>query len=149
MNVKESKEMLVIWTWTGDTGKFSVSAEVEGNKTRVVITALDQEEEFLNFQSMTGTVLGPDMESIPLDIEQTAPGRYVGEFDSTKAGSYMIMVTPGAGQAMIRTGVSVGYSDEFRDRETNMPLLGVDCEADGQGWQAGRVAGAAAGRARR
>jgi hypothetical protein len=33
------------------------------------------------------------------------------------------MVTPGAGQAMIRTGVSVGYSDEFRDRETNTPLL--------------------------
>ena len=72
---------------------------------------------------MTGTVLGPDMESIPLDIEQTAPGRYVGEFDSLKPGSYMIMVTPGGGQAMIRTGVNIGYSDEFRDRETNDTLL--------------------------
>jgi hypothetical protein len=63
------------------------------------------------------------MESIPLEIEQTAPGRYVGEFDSVKPGSYMIMVTPGAGQAMIRTGVNIGYSDEFRDRETNETLL--------------------------
>jgi uncharacterized membrane protein len=116
---------MVRWSMrpTGDTGKFSVSADVEGSKTRVVITALDQAEQFLNLQSMTGAALGPDMETIPLDIQQTAPGRYVGEFDSTKAGSYMIMVTPGAGQAMIRTGVSVGYSDEFRDRETNTPLL--------------------------
>ena len=72
---------------------------------------------------MTGTVLGPDMEPIPLDIEQTAPGRYVGEFDSAKPGSYMIMVTPGGEQAMIRTGVNIGYSDEFRDRETNTTLL--------------------------
>ena len=88
---------MVRWSMrpTGDTGKFSVAADVEGNKTRVVITALDQEEQFLNLQSMSGAVLGPDMESIPLDIQQTAPGRYVGEFDSTKAGSYMIMVTPG------------------------------------------------------
>ena len=47
----------------------------------------------------------------------------MGEFDSSAAGSYMILVTPGAGQGMIRTGVNVGYSDEFRDRETNLPLL--------------------------
>jgi hypothetical protein len=33
------------------------------------------------------------------------------------------MVTPGAGQAMIRTGVNIGYSEEFRKRETNEPLL--------------------------
>jgi len=108
---------------TGDTGKFTVATDVQGTKTRVVITAVDQEDEFLNYQSMIGTVLGPDMESIPLSIEQTAPGRYVGEFNSSAAGSYMVLVTPGAGQAMIRTGVNVGYSDEFRDRETNLPLL--------------------------
>jgi hypothetical protein len=63
------------------------------------------------------------MQSIPLDITQTAPGRYVGEFDSTKPGSYMIMVTPGADQPRIRTGVNIGYSEEFRDRETNITLL--------------------------
>jgi hypothetical protein len=28
-----------------------------------------------------------------------------------------------AGNTMLRTGVSVGYSNEFRDRETNTPLL--------------------------
>jgi hypothetical protein len=63
------------------------------------------------------------MQSIPLRIEQSAPGRYVGEFDSAKPGSYMISVFPGGGQAMIRTGINIGYSDEFRDRETNDTLL--------------------------
>jgi uncharacterized membrane protein/Mg-chelatase subunit ChlD len=116
---------MVRWSMrpTGDTGKFSVATDVQGSKTRVVVSALDQSDEFLNYQSMIGTVLGPDMQSIPITIEQTAPGRYVGEFESTKPGSYMIMVTPGAGVAPIRTGISVGYSDEYRDRETNTTLL--------------------------
>jgi hypothetical protein len=35
----------------------------------------------------------------------------------------MIMVMPGGDQAAIRTGVNIGYSDEFRDRETNETLL--------------------------
>ncbi len=116
---------MVRWSMrpSGDTGKFTVATEAEGSTTRVIVSALDTEDEFLNYQAMVGTVLGPDMQSIPLNIEQTAPGRYVGEFDSSKPGSYMIMVTPGAGQAMIRTGINVGYSNEFRDRETNITLL--------------------------
>jgi uncharacterized membrane protein len=116
---------MVRWSMrpSGDTGKFTVATDVQGGKTRVIISALDTDDEFLNYQAMIGTVLGPDMQSIPLDIEQTAPGRYVGEFDSTNPGSYMIMVTPGAGLAILRTGVNIGYSDEFRDRETNVTLL--------------------------
>jgi hypothetical protein len=106
---------------TGDTGKFTVATETHGGKTRVIVSALDKDDEFLNYQSMAGSVLGPDMRSIPLSMEQTAPGRYVGDFDSSKSGSYLISVR--AGNAMIRTGMNVGYSDEFRDRETNSPLL--------------------------
>jgi hypothetical protein len=114
---------MVRWSMrpTGDTGKFTVATEVQGGKTRVIVSALDKDDEFLNLQTMTGTVLSPTMDSIPLTMEQTAPGRYVGEFDSSKAGSYLISVR--AGNAMIRTGLNVGYSDEFRDRQTNEPLL--------------------------
>jgi hypothetical protein len=116
---------MVRWSMrpTGDTGKFAIATDVQGNKTRVIVSALDKDDEFLNYQTMVGTVLGPDMEPIPMDIEQVAPGRYVGEFDSTKPGSYMVMVMPGGDQAPLRTGVNVGYSEEFRDRETNETLL--------------------------
>ncbi|MCO6043742.1 VWA domain-containing protein [Aeoliella sp. ICT_H6.2] len=108
---------------TGDTGNFSVATTTEDGKTRVIIDALDKDEEFINVASMNATVVGPDMESIPLVIEQVAPGRYIGEFDSMVPGSYMLSVQPGGDEGMIRTGVNVGYSEEFRDRETNLPLL--------------------------
>jgi uncharacterized membrane protein len=114
---------MVRWSMrpTGDTGKFTYATEQQGGKTRVIVSALNKDDEFLNYHSMDGVVLGPDMQTIPLKMEQTAPGRYVGEFDSAQAGSYLISVR--AGNAMIRTGVNVGYSDEFRERETNTPLL--------------------------
>ena len=108
---------------TGDTGNFSVATNVKDGKTQVVITAVDADEEFLNDQSMSGSVVAPDMASLPLRIEQTAPGRYVGEFPSDLAGSYLIVVNPGPGRAPLRTGVNVGYSAEYRDNETNMALL--------------------------
>jgi hypothetical protein len=72
---------------------------------------------------MTATAVAPDMSAIPIRIEQVAPGRYVGEFPSEMAGSYLVVVNPGAGKAPIRTGVSVGYSPEYRDNETNTSLL--------------------------
>lgn len=114
---------MVRWSMrpTGDTGKFSYATETQGGKTRIIVSALNKDDEFLNNQLMEGVVLGPELQSIPLKMEQTAPGRYVGEFDSADAGSYLISVR--AGNAMIRTGVNVGYSDEFRDRQTNTPLL--------------------------
>lgn len=132
---------MVRWSMrpSGDEGKFAVATDAQGNKTRVIISALDKGDNFLNYQSMTGTVLGPNMESIPLEIQQTAPGRYVGEFESSAPGSYMIMVTPGAGQAMIRTGVNVGYSDEFRDRETNTTLLESLAALPAKGGEPGKL----------
>ena len=108
---------------TGDQGNFSVATNVRDGKTQVVITAIDADDEFINDQSMTGSVVAPDMTSLPLPIEQTAPGRYVGEFPSDAAGSYLIVVNPGPGRPPIRTGVNVGYSAEYRDNETNMALL--------------------------
>ncbi len=108
---------------TSDLDHYSVATSVRDGKTQVVITAMNNDDEFLNDQSMSGSVVAPDMASIPLRIEQTAPGRYVGEFPSDLAGSYLIVVNPGPGRAPIRTGVNVGYSAEYRDIETNMALL--------------------------
>lgn len=108
---------------SGDTGNFSVSTTTEDGKTRVVIDALDKDEEFVNVATMAATVVGPDMQAVPVTIDQIAPGRYVGEFESMNPGSYMLSILPGGDQGMIRTGVNVGYSEEFRDRETNLPLL--------------------------
>jgi hypothetical protein len=107
----------------GGSGKFTVATEAADGQVRLVINALDKNDEFLNFLNMSGTAVGPDMQPIPMKIDQIAPGRYVGAFAAKDAGSYFIMVSPGAGQAPIRTGINVPYSDEFRDRSPNEALL--------------------------
>ena len=38
---------------------------------------MDADDEFLNNQQMTAAAVTPDMKSVPIAIEQVAPGRYV------------------------------------------------------------------------
>ena len=108
---------------TGDTGNVTVATSTRDGKTEIVVTALDAEENFANQQTITAAAIAPDMSTIPVQVEQVAPGRYVGEFTSEQAGSYLVVVNPGGGAAPIRTGVNVGYSSEYRDQETNLTLL--------------------------
>ena len=120
----------------GGSGKFTVATDFADGQVRVVVNALDKNDEFLNFLNMTGTAVGPDMKPVPMKIEQTAPGRYVGTFAAKDAGSYFVMISPGAGQAPIRTGINVPYSDEFRDQSPNEALLEQLAAHDAQGRQA-------------
>ena len=107
----------------GDQGKFTTTTDIVDGKVRVTVTALDKNDEFLNFLNMNGSVVGPDMKPIDLTIHQTAPGRYVGEFDASATGSYFLMLSPGPGMAPILTGVDVPYSAEYLDRESNEGLM--------------------------
>ena len=109
---------------SGGSGRLTATFEPLEGKMRVVVTALDDKNEFLNFLTMTGTAVGPDLKKpLGLEIEQTAPGRYVGTFPVPEAGSYFVTINPGGGMAPLRTGVNVPYSDEFRDRGANDALL--------------------------
>lgn len=132
---------LVRWSMrpTGNTGDFVLATEQRDGKTRVIIDAIDKDDQFVNVHSMTGMVVGPEMNSIPLEIEQVAPGRYIGSFPSESPGSYLITVSPGAGKAMIRTGVSVNYSREFQDRVANLPLLTTLAELKANGGEQGNL----------
>ncbi|HWB08317.1 MAG TPA: VWA domain-containing protein [Pirellulales bacterium] len=107
----------------GDQGKFTIATDVEQGQVKIFVTALDKDDEFLNFLDLGGAVIGPDMKPHDVQLEQTAPGRYVGSFQADDAGSYFVMLSPGAGQSPLLTGVNVPYSPEFRDRETNEALL--------------------------
>lgn len=107
----------------GEEGKFSVSTEIEDGRGKIIITALDKDDEFINFLNMNGRVLGPDYEPMPIDIRQTAPGRYVGEFDAGDPGVYLTNISPGDDSAPIRVGMNVPYSKEFTDRAANETLV--------------------------
>lgn len=102
---------------------FSIASEVKDNKARVVVTALDQDDAFINFLEMSGRGLGPDMEGFDLEFNQVAPGRYVAETDVGTSGNYLFSIFPGEGYERLTTGVNVPYSTEYSDRETNLSLL--------------------------
>ena len=132
---------MVRWSMrpAGGSGKFSVATDVADGQVRVVVNALDKNDEFLNFLNMNATAVGPDMKPIPMRIEQTSPGRYVGTLPARDAGSYFLMISPGAGQAPIRAGVTVPYSDEFRERTPNDALLDQLAAIVPKGGHAGKV----------
>jgi len=139
---------MVNWSMrpVAEEGKFSVATDVKDGTVRVVVTALDKDNELLNFLSISGSAVDPEMESVDFLIEQTAAGRYVGEFDATKAGSYLLTLTApnpdsedgDTRPVTIRTGVNVPYSSEFRDRETNVALLNSLAMETPQGGQPGK-----------
>ncbi|NUQ64244.1 MAG: VWA domain-containing protein [Pirellulales bacterium] len=123
----------------GEEGNFVVATDVEDGQVRLVVTALDKDDEFLNFLDMSGTVVGPNLEPVPMKMQQTAPGRYEGAFPARDSGSYFLMVNPGGGKAPIRTGVSVPYSDEFRAKPTNLGLLEQLAQLAPEGGTAGKL----------
>jgi uncharacterized membrane protein/Mg-chelatase subunit ChlD len=107
-----------------EEGKFSIASDVKDGKVRVVVTALDKNDEFLNFLNMSGAGSGPELENIDVQFRQEAPGRYVAEFPADKAGSYLMAINTGQANAPpLLTGITVPYSAEFRERESNEALL--------------------------
>ncbi len=138
---------MVRWSMrpVGDQGKFTLSTEVRDGQGQIVITSLDNDDAYLNFLPMSGSVLGPDMEPRELKLEQVAPGRYVGRFEADDAGSYFVLVNPGPRMSPLRTGVNVPYSAEFRARETDEALLTTLAHFAPRGGQPGRLIVAPAG----
>jgi hypothetical protein len=124
---------------TGDQGRFNVVSETRDETIRLTITALDQRDQLLNFLDMSASAVAPDMSAREVPIRQVAPGRYVGEFPADQAGSYLVSVTPGAGRAPLRSGVTVPYSAEYRQRETNRPLLEALASLEPVGGRPGQV----------
>lgn len=131
-----------------EQGEFSVATDIKDGRVRVVITAVDKEKEddFLNFLSMSATAVGPDMKAFDVQVKQVAPGRYIGEFDSSAAGNYFLTINPGQRKenkerfGPIRTGISVPYSSEFRERESNLALLKQIASLKPRGGEEGVVA---------
>ena len=63
------------------------ASDLVDGRMQVVVTALDTNDEFLNFLDLGGTVIDPAMKAKSLPLKQVAPGRYVGSFDAQEAGS--------------------------------------------------------------
>lgn len=124
---------------TDRQGNFTVASEVKDGKVRVVVTATDEDDQYLNFLNLTGTAVDPEMDSKGFALEQVASGRYVGEFEADKSGSYFLSILPGPGEAPIRTGANVPYSAEFGQQRLNTALVEALAGLKPKGGEPGQV----------
>ena len=140
-NYQRLFSQMVRWSMrpSEEQGKFTVTTDTNNGKVTFVITAQDPDNEFLNHLSFAGTAISPDNSTFDINVTQKAPGRYVGEFNTTQSGSYFLSFSSGPGKAPIRAGVNVPYSAEFRDRETNRALLESLVEFKPNGGKAGKL----------
>lgn len=116
---------LVRWTMrpTNDEGKYNLATVMKDGQVQIVVTALDDDDQYQNFLEMNVIAVGPDLKPQSVALRQQGPGRYVGELTPEQSGSYMLSLVPGEGKAPVTTGVNVPFSDEYRVRQANMKLL--------------------------
>lgn len=125
-------EQLVNWAMrTAETGRLVILPEYRDGKVRITVDARDDKDRPLAGITLRGKVTAPRPpqpgEKPPtIEFTRTGAGRYEAEFPADEAGSYFVSVqavqngevTDGA-----RIGVTVPYSPEFADVESNTPLL--------------------------
>lgn len=110
-----------------DRGNLTLSVRREEGRIRVVVDALDKDNNFLNFLQVQGNVVSPDLKRSTIELVQTAPGKYEGVVENAEAsGNYFVNLGyrgPDSLQGVISSGVSVPYSDEYRELRSNPALL--------------------------
>ncbi len=110
-----------------DRGNLTLNVRREEGRIKVVVDALDKESQFLNFLQIQGNVVNPDLKSSSVQLEQTAPGRYEATIENAEgSGNYFVNLGyrgPDNVQGVISSGVSVPYSDEYRELRSNPTTL--------------------------
>ncbi|HTU91677.1 MAG TPA: VWA domain-containing protein [Gemmataceae bacterium] len=103
-----------------------VQVEQKERKATVTLDAVTAAGKYLNQVDTELTVIDPQLGDRKLAMAQTAPGRYVAEFDTPQSGAYHLEMSQKLkGQTLSQQsrGLVVGYDDEFRLRPTNEELL--------------------------
>ena len=110
-----------------DNRDLSLNVRREEGKIKVVVDALDKNSQFLNFLQIQGYVISPDLKQERIDLVQTSPGRYEGTVENAEAsGNYFVTLGYNGAdnvKGVVSTGVSVPYSDEYRELRSNPGTL--------------------------
>ena len=119
-----------------DNGNLSMTLRREDGKVKVLVDALDKRQQFLNFLQIQGAVVRPDSavnspdknpNENQLQLVQTAPGRYEATIENAEArGNYFVSLAykgPDGSKGIVSSGVSVPYSEEYKELRSNQDEL--------------------------
>ena len=76
-----------------DRGNLTLNVRREQGRIKVVVDALDKDNQFLNFLQIQGNVVDPDLKSSPIELVQTAPGPLRGD-DRERRGQRQLLRQP-------------------------------------------------------
>ncbi|MBA4119823.1 MAG: hypothetical protein C0513_03875 [Isosphaera sp.] len=107
-----------------------VSTSDRADRTVLIVEALDQAGDRLDFLRWQGSAVAPDFSASPVRLTQVGPGRYEGAVETPASGTYTVGLTyeqslpdgsvvRGSAQA----AVSRPFSDEYRALTDNAALL--------------------------
>ncbi|GIW82170.1 MAG: hypothetical protein KatS3mg105_3977 [Gemmatales bacterium] len=134
-------EQLVGWAIRAvESGNLRITTDVRDGMVRVTVDARDKANKPLVDLNIRGGVTTPNPreQKKPLRFEQVNSGIYVAEFKAEEAGSYFIVAQPTRivktmkdgkeviveeGIDSVRTGITIPYSPEYSDMESNSQLL--------------------------
>ena len=114
----------------GGDSTLRVTTENVGERTRVVVEAFDPTGERMDFANFRARASTPDGVGEIVELRQVGPGRYEGDFDSSKPGSYVVNMqyrAPGEAdrvyEGSVQAAVIRPFADEYKSLKTNLPLL--------------------------
>jgi hypothetical protein len=138
-------EQVIGWTLRSvETGKLNMVTEYRDGKIKVTIDARDENKKPMTNLRLEGRVTPPSPQvnggkDIVLDFKQKSAGQYEAEFKAEEAGSYflnglaklLVAEKDKDGKEVmvektvdgVRSGVTIPYSPEFADLESNTGLM--------------------------
>jgi hypothetical protein len=105
--------------------------EINAGKGHVAVEAISPDGSFKNNLRLKAHLVAPDFSTSEITLEQTASGRYEGDFDAVTRGAYLVSVSEEGGLTAPITGSVNSYSPEFSITSSDTNLLAQISEATG------------------
>lgn len=118
---------LVRWTLrTTSHGDVLTTVGQRDAQGQILVEAVDQKGEFVNFLDAEAGVVFPDKQQQVVPLEQVGPGRYRAAFDAGAEGAYLVGVAQRKDGRVVGSELGslvVPYSPEHRQLQANEGLL--------------------------
>ena len=97
--------------------------EINAGRGHVTVEAASSEGEFKNDLRLKAHIIAPDFTATDIPLEQTAAGRYEGDFPAQLRGAYLASVSEEGGAPAPVAGAVNSYSPEYSIAQSDTNLL--------------------------
>ena len=109
-----------------DNRGVDVEIATHGRKTTITLDTVNPDGRFTNLAETELTLIDPQLGAKKMPLRQSAPGRYIAQFDIPRSGSYHVELTQKLnGQTLFQQsrGLAIGFDEELRLKPPNEELL--------------------------